>query len=104
MKQVGREYLKKIFYKNETTFTFDKYVTNIKVIFNMLGKYGVPLYEEHITDHLLDQIMSPNTELKTEVKKFRSSHLSTFVKLSTYLSTVVAILYPYNKTSSGRFR
>ena len=56
----------------------------------MLEKYGIPLYEEQLVEHLLDQIMSPNTELNTEVKICRSSHLSTFFKTSTYLSTVVA--------------
>ena len=39
-----------------------------------------------------NETTSPNTELKTEVNIPRLSHLSTFVKASTYLSTVVAIL------------
>ena len=42
-KRVSRSDLKKIFYKNETTFTFEKYVTKLKGIFNVLGKYSVPL-------------------------------------------------------------
>ena len=46
MKQVARADLKKIFYKNETTFTFEKYATKIKGIFNVLETYGVLLYEE----------------------------------------------------------
>ena len=70
----------------------------------MLEKYGVPIYEEHMFEHLLDQIMSPNTELKKEVKICRSSQSSTFVKASTYLSTVVARLYPSDNPSSKRFR
>ena len=57
--------LKKIFYRSETTFTFEKYVTNLKGIFNVLEKYGVLLYEEQMVEHLLDQIMSPNTKLNT---------------------------------------
>ena len=44
-RQVARDDLKKI-YKNETTFTFEKYVTKLKGLFNMLEKYGVPLCEE----------------------------------------------------------
>ena len=36
MKKVARVDLKKIFYKNETTFTFEKYVTKLKGIFNVL--------------------------------------------------------------------
>ena len=37
-KQVARADLKKIFYKNETNFTFEKYVTKLKGIFNVLKK------------------------------------------------------------------
>ena len=82
-KQVARADLKKIFYKNETTFIFGKYVTKLKGVFNVLGKYGVPLYEDQMVEHLQDQIISPNTELKTEVNICRSSHSSAFVKAST---------------------
>ena len=56
-----------------------------------------------MVNHLLDQIMSSNTDLKTEVNICRSSPLSKFFKPSTYLSTVVTILYPYANPSSGRF-
>ena len=35
-KQDAIEDLKRVFYKNETTFTFEKYVTNLKKIFNVL--------------------------------------------------------------------
>ena len=34
--QVARADLKKIFYKNETTFTFEKYFTKLKVFLNVL--------------------------------------------------------------------
>ena len=43
-KQLARYDLKKKFYKNNTTFTFEKYVTKIKGIFNIVEKYGVTLY------------------------------------------------------------
>ena len=102
-KKVTGAYLDKILYKNETTFTFDKYVTKLKGVFNVLEKYFVPLYEEQMVNNLLDQIMSPKTELKTEVNICRSSHSSTFFKASTYLSTVVTRIYPSANTSSGRF-
>ena len=42
-KQVARADLKKIFYKNETNFTFEKYFTKFKGFFNVLEEYGVPL-------------------------------------------------------------
>ena len=57
-----------------------------------------------MVEHILDQIMSPNPELKTEVNICRSLHSSSFFKSSTYLSTVVARLYPSENPSSGHFR
>ena len=60
-KTFARDDLNEIFYNNETTFTFDKYLTKLKEVFNVLEKYGVPLYEEQIVKHLLDKIMSPHT-------------------------------------------
>ena len=43
-KQFARYDLNKILYNNETNFKFDHYVTKLKGIFNVLGKYVVPLY------------------------------------------------------------
>ena len=103
-KKFSRAYLTKIFYKNDTIFTVKKYVIKLKVILNVLGKYGFPLYEKHMVNHRLDHIMSPNTELKTEVNICRSSHFSTFFKAYNYLYTVVARLYPSANPSSERFR
>ena len=70
----------------------------------MLEKYSVTLYEEHMVKHLIDQIMSPNIELKTKVNICRSSHSYTFFKASTNLSTVLSRLYTSANPSSGRFR
>ena len=45
MKEMFYKYnLNEILYKNEPTFTFYKYVTKTKGEFNMLDKYGIPLY------------------------------------------------------------
>ena len=44
-KQVARSNIKKDFYDNETNFTFDKYVTKLKGIFNVLDKYCVMIYK-----------------------------------------------------------
>ena len=70
----------------------------------MLDKYGIPLYTEHIAENLLDQIMSPNTELNIEFNICSLSHSSTFVKVSTYIYTVVSRIHPSTNPSSGRFR
>ena len=57
-----------------------------------------------MAENIIDQIMSPNIDLKTGVNICRSSHSSKFVKASTYLYTIVAIIYPSSNPSSGRFR
>ena len=103
-KQVAKADLKKIFYKNETNFTLEKYVTKLKGVFNVLDIYGITLYENQMKEHIIDQIMSPNIELNTEVNICMSSHLSTLLKAYTYMSTVVSKLYPTTNPSSGRFR
>ena len=36
-KQFARSNLKKIFYKNETNLSFEKYITKINGVFNVLG-------------------------------------------------------------------
>ena len=43
-KQVTREDLKKIFYKNDSTLKFENYITKMKVIFSVLEKYRVFFY------------------------------------------------------------
>ena len=45
-KQVSREYIKDILYKNKTNLTFKKYATNLKGVLNILERYVVNLYEE----------------------------------------------------------
>ena len=37
----------------------------MKGIFNVMDKYGSPIYEEQKVEQLLDQITSPKTKLKT---------------------------------------
>ena len=46
MKQVVKDALKRLFYRNKTTLSFKKYVTNTKQTFNVIENYNVPLYEE----------------------------------------------------------
>ena len=43
-------------YKNETNFTLEKYVKQLKGIFDMLEKDRVTLNEEQNLGHLLDHI------------------------------------------------
>ena len=45
-KQVTKDDIKRLFYRNETTCSFNQYVTKVKKTHNMLENYNVPLYEE----------------------------------------------------------
>ena len=60
-KQVARVDLNKIFYNNENNFTLEKYVKNVKGVFNVMEKYSLLVYEDQMVNYLLNQIMSPNT-------------------------------------------
>ena len=79
-------------------------ISELKGIFNLLEKYGAPLYEEQMMEHILDQIISPNTELNTEVNICRFLYSSVFMKAPKYLSMVFTRLYPTTNPSSGCFR
>ena len=56
-----------------------------------------------MVDHILEQIMSPKSEFKIEIKIYRSPHLSTFVKAYMNMYTLVARLYLSTNPSSDRF-
>ena len=89
-KQVDKYDLKTLFYRNETTLSFEKYVTNMKQTFNVLDNYNVPLYEEDKFRQLLDNINCPKNDFKTEVNICRYIHSDSFEKASTYLSRVIS--------------
>ena len=58
---MAKDDLKRLFYRNETTFSLDKYVTKMKQTFNVLDNYNVPLYEEDKVGQILDNINCPKT-------------------------------------------
>ena len=43
-KRVAKDNPKRLFYRNKTTFSFEKYATKMKQTFNFLDNYNVPLY------------------------------------------------------------
>ena len=93
-KQVAKDDLNRLFYRNETTLSFEKYVTKMKYTFDVLDNYIVSLFEEEKFRQLLDNINSTNKDLKTEVNIYRSIHSASFEIASTYLSTVISHLFP----------
>ena len=100
---VAKADLAKLFYRNESTFSFEKYVTKLLAIFNILEKYKFPVYEKDKVDHLLNKIQCADKDFQMTVNICRSSHSDNFVQASTYLQTEVARIFPEAQPSSGRY-
>jgi len=92
-KEEARSKLKNIYYKHEGTFTFEKFITNLYEAFQVLEKYGAPLYEEEKLRLLFSKSQNAHPEFKQEVVICRSQCL-TFASAVVYLKTVVARLFP----------
>jgi len=91
-KEEARAKLKIVYYKHEATFTFEKFVTSLYDGFEVLEKYGEPLYEEEKLRLLFDKCQNVYPEFKQEVVICRSQCLS-FASAVIYLKTVVARLF-----------
>ena len=96
---MAKDNLKRLFYRNETTFSIENYVTKMKQTLNVLDNYNITLYEDEKVRKLLDNINCPTKYLKTEVNICRSSHIYSFKKSSTYLPTVLSCLLPPTQIS-----
>ena len=75
---MAKDNLKRLLNMNQTTFSFDNYVTKMKQICNVLENYNVPLYEDYKVMQLLGNIHFPNNDLKTKVNICRSIHSASF--------------------------
>ena len=84
----AREALKKLHYRHEHTFPFEKYTTVLQSNFKVLERLYVPLYEEDNLIYLLNKISVNNTELKTTISIARQ-RFNKFNDASTYLAIEV---------------
>ena len=102
-KQVAKDDLNTIFYRNKTIFSFEKDVTKMRQTFNVIENYNGLLYKEKKSSQRLDNINFPNNVLKTEVNICRYSHSAILDTTSTYLSTFISRLFPAAHPSSVRY-
>ena len=100
---VAKADLTKLYYRNKSTFSFEKYVTKHLTIFNILEKYKFPIYEKDKVNHLLNKIQCPDKDLQMTVNICRSSHNNNFIEASTYMQTKVARIFSDSQPSSGRY-
>ena len=61
---MAKDNLKRLFYRNKTNFSLDKYVTKTKQTFNMLDNYDVPIYEDDKVRQILDNINFPKQQFE----------------------------------------
>ena len=95
--------LTRLFYKNETTFSFEKYVTKMKECHDVLMKYGKPKYESDKISDLLDKINCTDAEVKTHVSIVRNT-CTTFATAATEMATHISRIFPSSHPSSGRYK
>jgi len=92
-KEEARAKIKSIYYKHESTFTFEKFVTNLYDAFQILEKYEEPLYEQEKLRLLFHKCQNAHPEFKQEVVISRTL-CKTFASAVVHLKTVVARLFP----------
>ena len=58
---VSRSNIDQAFYKNESTFSFERYTTRLKHVFDTLRQYNQPKSDREEVEILLKQIIKNNT-------------------------------------------
>ena len=94
---MAKEDLNRLFYRSETTFSFEKYVIKTKKKLNVLDNYNVPLYEKDKVRQLLDNINCPNNDLKTKVIICISIHSDIF--RDSFHITINGYITPFTSES-----
>lgn len=85
--------LEKLFYRNEATFSFEKYVTALNGIWNIHVRYDEPIYESDKVRYLLDKCQNSHQEFRQTLVLCRSQH-DTFAGAVTMLKESVGRLFP----------
>jgi hypothetical protein len=101
---VARSNLEQAFYKNESTFSFEKYSTRLKKSFDTLRQYGQPKSEKEEVEILLKQITTNNTQFSACIQICRNAHSNNFNDAVTYLGTQVAQIFPSLQPGSNTRR
>ena len=85
--------LEKLFYRNEATFSFEKYITALNNVWNVHVRYGEPIYESDKVRYLLDKCQNNHQEFRQTLVLCRSQH-DTFNGAVTMLKESVGRLFP----------
>ena len=83
--------MKNVYHKHEGTFTFEK-LTNLYDSFQILEKYGEPLYEEEKLWLFFAKCQNSQPEFQQEIIIYRSQ-CPTLLSAVIYMKTLVARLF-----------
>ena len=85
--------LDKLFYRNEATFSFEKYATTLNEVYNINERYDEPIYESDKVRNLSEKCQNNHVEFKQTVVLCRTQH-KIFAGAVTMLKEAVGRLFP----------
>lgn len=98
---VARANIESAYYKNESTFSFEKYSTRLKKAFDTLRQYNQPKSAKEEVDILLKQMNTNNVQLSSCIAICRATHSGQFNDAVTYLGTQIAQIFPQSQPGSN---
>jgi hypothetical protein len=97
---VARSDITLVHYRNESSFSFEKYSTRLRKAFTTLRDYGQPKCEKEKVEILLDQITTNDQRLVSSIAICRDSHSDTFDNACTYLSSQITAIFPQHQPNA----
>ena len=97
---IARSDITLVHYRNEASFSFEKYSTRLRKAFKTLETYGQPKCHKEQVEILLNQINTNNTRLVSTIAICRDSHSGTFDEACTYLSKQITAIFPQHQPNA----
>jgi hypothetical protein len=97
---VARSDITLVHYKNESSFSFEKYSTRLRKAFTTLQDYGQPKCEREKVEILLNQINTNDQRLISSIAICRDSHANTYDEACTYLSSQIVSIFPQHQPNA----
>ena len=97
---VTRSNIDQAFYKNESTFSFERYTNRLKHAFDTLWKYNQPRSDREEVEILMKHINRNNTHITAYIQICRHRYSANFNDAATYLSTQIAQIFPDSQPGS----
>ena len=97
---IARSDINLIHYRNETSFSFEKFSTRLRKAFTTLATYRQPKCEKEKVEILLDHISTSDQRLITAVGICRDRHSDTFDNACTYLSQQITTIFPQHQPNA----